>query len=217
MFTGIVEEVGVIRELRFLSESAVVTIAAGTILPGLKIGDSVAVNGVCLTVTRILPDSFICDISTETLRLTAFKQTRTGAKVNLERAVSVGDRLGGHIMQGHVDAVGRLVSKIPAGEGFDVTFSFPQTMERYLVYKGSIAVNGISLTIASLGKETFSVAVIPHTFSVTTLGQLAIGDPVNLEADILGRYFERYFELGLLPGAPPASKITASYLKEQGF
>ena len=225
MFTGIVEEVGTIRDLRFQAEGAAITVAAKAVLPGIAVGDSIAVNGVCLTAVRLLPDAFICDVSEETLRRSALRKARTGARVNLERALAAGGRLGGHIMQGHVDDVGQMISRTPSGGGFDISFSFPLALERYLVYKGSIAVNGISLTIAALGKETFSVAVIPHTLSVTNLGELAPGDPVNLETDILGKYFERYFQLGLAGnpdgGSPESgkteSKLTVEYLMEQGF
>lgn len=224
MFTGIVEEVGTIRKLRFQAEGAAITVAAKNILPGIAIGDSIAVNGVCLTAVRILSDAFVCDISEETLRRSAFRNAGIGARVNLERALSVNGRLGGHIMQGHVDDVGRMISRTPSGGGFEIYFSFPGALERYLVYKGSIAVNGISLTIASLGKESFSVAVIPHTISATNLGELAPGDPVNLETDILGKYFERYFQLGLTEnpdnssaGRNTESKLTVEYLVDQGF
>jgi len=226
MFTGIVEEVGTVRELRFHAQGAAATVAAKAILPGIAVGDSVAVNGVCLTATRILGEAFVCDISEETLRRSAFSRTKPGARVNLERALQVGGRLGGHLMQGHVDDVGRMLSRTPSGGGFEIAFSFPPALARYLVYKGSIAVNGVSLTIAALGGETFSVSVIPHTLASTNLGELAPGDPVNLEADILGKYFERYFQLGLLDAPEPpgprqdpqlSSKLTVSYLKEQGF
>jgi len=224
MFTGIVEEVGTIKEIRFQAEGAAITVAAETILPGITVGDSVALNGVCLTAVRIIPDAFVCDISEETLRRSTFRKARIGARVNLERALAAAGRLGGHIMQGHVDDVGQMISRTPVGSGFNISFSFPRALERYLVYKGSIAINGISLTIASLENETFSVAVIPHTFSVTNLGELAPGDTVNLETDILGKYFERYFQLGLtgntenLSEIPQAeSKLTVEYLTEQGF
>ena len=225
MFTGIVEEVGTIRELRFQTEGAAITVAVKTILPSIAIGDSVAVNGVCLTATCVLSDAFVCDVSEETLRRSAFRKARIGMRVNLERALAVGGRLGGHIMQGHVDDVGHMVSRMSSGKGFEFFFSFPRALERYLVYKGSIAVNGISLTIATLGEDTFSVAVIPHTLVTTNLGELAPGDPVNLETDILGKYFERYFQLGLA-GNPDGllsenpkteSKLTIEYLMEQGF
>ena len=222
MFTGIVEEVGTIRELRFQADGAVVTVAAKTILPGIALGDSVAVNGVCLTATRILPESFVCDISEETLRRSAFRQIKSGSRVNLERALEAGGRLGGHIMQGHVDDVGRMISRTPSGSGFEISFSFPHALARYLVHKGSIAINGISLTIAALGEESFSVAVIPHTLSVTNLGELVPGDQVNLEVDILGKYFERYFQLGLTRDQRPQDQksktpFTVDYLREQGF
>ena len=239
MFTGIVEEVGTIRELRFQADGAAITVAANKIMSGtdqskignqkskidgISIGDSIAVNGVCLTAVRLMPDAFVCDISEETLRRSAFRKMHIGARVNLERALAANGRLGGHIMQGHVDDIGQMISKTPSGNGFEISFSFPRALERYLAYKGSIAINGISLTIAALEKESFSVAVIPHTFSVTNLGELAPGDPVNLETDILGKYFERYFQLGLAgnPKNSPEnrkteSKFTVEYLTEQGF
>ncbi len=217
MFTGIIEEVGVIQELRFVSEGATITLAASAITPGIKIGDSISVNGVCLTATRVGPNSFLCDISSETLRRSNLRQAKQGTRVNLERSLMVGDRLGGHFVLGHVDDVGRLTAKTASGEGFEMTFDFPRALERYLVYKGSIAVNGISLTISSLKKDSFSVAVIPHTFQTTNLNMLMIGDLVNLEVDILGKYFERFFQLGLTPGEKAGSKLTSEYLKSQGF
>ncbi len=217
MFTGIIEEVGVIQELRFVSEGATITLAASAIAPGIKIGDSISVNGVCLTATRVGPNSFLCDISSETLRRSNLKQAKQGTRVNLERSLMVGDRLGGHFVLGHVDDVGRLTAKTASGEGFEMAFDFPRALERYLVYKGSIAVNGISLTISSLKKDSFSVAVIPHTFQATNLNMLMIGDLVNLEVDILGKYFERFFQLGLTSGEKAGSKLTSEYLKSQGF
>jgi riboflavin synthase len=217
VFTGIIEETGIIHDLRFLADGAVITVASKVIPAGLKIGDSISINGVCLTATRIGTDSFLCDISSETLQRSTFRQAKKGAVVNLERSMMVGDRLGGHFVLGHVDDVGKLIGKIPSGEGYEISVDFPQTLERYLVYKGSIAVNGISLTIASLGKGSFSVAVIPHTFRSTNLSQLIIGDSVNLEVDILGKYFERFFHLGLSPDSKTESKLTEDYLKSQGF
>lgn len=216
MFTGIIEEVGVVEELRFMSEGAAITVKARVVPTGMKVGESIAVNGVCLTATRVGTDFFLCDISSETLRRSAFRQAKQGAKVNLERSLMVGGRLGGHIVLGHVDDVGSLMSKTAIGAGFEMSFDFPVALERYLVYKGSIAVNGISLTISSLGKGSFSVSVIPHTLESTTLGQLVIGDPVNLEVDVLGKYFERFFQLGLSQN-PKESALTVDYLKSQGF
>jgi riboflavin synthase len=217
VFTGIIEEMGIIQDLRLLSDGAAVTVAAPGIATGVKVGDSISVNGVCLTATRVEVDHFICDISAETLRLSSFKQARQGTRVNLERSLRIGDRLGGHIVLGHVDEVGRLVAKTQSGQGFEMSFDFPRELERYLVYKGSIAVNGISLTISSLGRRSFAVSVIPHTFRSTNLNQLTIGDPVNLEVDVLGRYFERFFQLGLDQNVKTASRLTAEYLRSQGF
>jgi riboflavin synthase len=217
VFTGIIEEVGVIEELRIMAQGATITIGAAQVVSDMKIGDSVAVNGVCLTATRIGSASFLCDISAETLRISGFKHARQGNRVNLERALRVGDRLGGHIMQGHVDAVGRLISKTKSGEGYEISFDFPRELERYLVYKGSISVNGISLTISSLSSGLFSVAVIPHTFEATNLSQLMLGELVNLEVDILGKYFERFFQLGLKQNEKSGPGLTTDYLRNQGF
>ena len=216
VFTGIVEEVGTIQELRFISQGALVTIAAPSITDGVKIGDSISVNGVCLTATRWAPVS-----SSATFRPrrsgSAISNRPGRGEVNLERSLMIGDRLGGHFVLGHVDGVGKLLSRAASGEGFEMSFEFPGELERYLVYKGSIAVNGISLTIASLKNRVFSVAVIPHTFESTNLKRLATGDLVNLEVDILGKYFERFFQLGQKQNDAGGSKLTAEYLKSQGF
>ncbi len=217
MFTGIVEEVGSIRELRIGSEGAEVTVACPRLAPAVRIGDSVAVNGVCLTATGVAADRFTCDISAETLRRTALGKARAGSRVNLERALEAGGRLGGHFVQGHVDDVGRFLARTPSGQGFEISFGYPGDLARYLVYKGSIAVDGISLTISGLRQGDFTVSVIPHTLKETTLAALGPGDAVNLEVDILGKYFERYFQLGLFGNAGGAARITADYLKDQGF
>lgn len=217
MFTGIVEEVGSIRELRIGSEGAAMSVGCPRLAPTLRIGDSVAVNGVCLTATGVGADRFTCDISAETLRRSALGRARTGARVNLERALEAGGRLGGHFVQGHVDDVGRFLARTPSGPGFEMSFAYPVALQRYLVTKGSIAVDGISLTISGLRAGEFAVSVIPHTLGETTLGSLAPGDAVNLEVDILGKYFERYFQLGLLGDPKGTSGITLDYLKHQGF
>ncbi|MBN2339516.1 MAG: riboflavin synthase [Acidobacteria bacterium] len=217
MFTGIIEEVGSIRELRVGSEGAAMTVACPRLAPAVRIGDSIAVNGVCLTATGVAPDRFTCDISAETLRRSALGRARAGARVNLERALEAGGRLGGHFVQGHVDDVGRFLARTPSGQGFEISFGYPADLARYLVYKGSIAVDGISLTLSGLRPGDFTVSVIPHTLNETTLGALGPGDAVNLEVDILGKYFERYFQLGLFGNAGGTGRITADYLKNQGF
>jgi riboflavin synthase len=217
VFTGIIEEVGTIQELGFQNGGAGISIAASVIPSSLKIGDSISVNGVCLTATLTGTRLFSCDISAETLRLSSFKQLKPGMKVNLERSLIFGDRLGGHFVQGHIDGIGRLVARVSSGEGFEMSFDFPRELERYLVYKGSIAVNGISLTISSLEQGYFSVAAIPYTLESTNLGSLKNGDPVNLEVDVLGKYFERFFQLGIVRNDRSTSKLTPEYLKSQGF
>jgi riboflavin synthase len=217
LFTGIIEETGVIKELRIKSQGAVAVIAAKTIPSESKIGDSIAVNGVCLTATKIGMDYFSCDLSMETLRRSSLNRAKQGVLVNLERPLTLNGRLGGHIVQGHVDGVGRLLDKKPSGDGFEISFNFPRELEKYLVHKGSIAVDGISLTIFSLDRDSFSVAVIPHTLDSTNLRQLQSGDPVNLEVDILGKYFERFVQLGLIHNRQAESKLTPEYLLNQGF
>ena len=215
MFTGIIEEKGRIRSIQRVHRGAVLTIAAHTVIPELKIGESVSVSGVCLTVSKTAPDAFSSDLSVETLERTSLGEAVDGKTVNLERALEVGGRLGGHFIMGHVDGMGRVIAQESSGEGAVFTFGFPSDLERYLVYKGSIAVDGISLTIASLEKDRFTVAVVPHTLKLTNLGSLRRGDAVNLEVDILGKYLERFAQLGLI--REPSFKWTQEYLKGQGF
>jgi riboflavin synthase len=215
MFTGIIEETGTVQHLSAASQGGTLKIAGVRIMPGMKPGDSVAVNGVCLTVTECDVGMFSCDLSAETLERTTLRRLIPGLAVNLERPLCAGDRLGGHFVMGHVDAVGTLISKESSGEGSVMFFGFPPELERYLVYKGSVAVDGISLTIASLGQRCFSVAIVPHTLDVTNLRDLRPGASVNLEVDLLGKYLERFFQLGLT-GKRSAS-LTEEYLKEQGF
>jgi riboflavin synthase len=215
MFTGIIEEVGTLKSLREGPAQASLSIAAMHISGSLALGDSVAVNGACLTVVQHSDESFICELSLETLRLTTLSRIRIGSPVNLERSLTLNSRLGGHLVQGHVDGLGELVSALPRGNGLEMSFAYPAELERYLVRKGSIAVDGISLTIASLQNHAFTVAVIPHTIEMTNLKYLKIGHLVNLETDIIGRYLERFVQLGLTGN--DQSKLTVEYLKEQGF
>ena len=217
MFTGIIEETGLIRSLRPAAVGASIQVEAGRIASGLRPGDSVAVNGVCLTVREITGSCFTCDLSAETLRRSSLGRALAGTIVNLERPLAVGDRLGGHIVQGHIDGVGKLISSVASGEGVEMRFSFPPELERYFVSKGSVAVDGISLTVASLTGDSFVVAVIPHTYRVTNLHGLKAGDTVNLEGDILAKYFERFFELGLGRKPAPEDPLTVDKLREQGF
>ena len=215
MFTGIIEEVGTIEVVRRVSLGGLLTVRAGAVLPGMKAGDSIAVNGVCLTVVRFGETSFACDLSTETLERTSFGKAHEGQLVNLERPLSVGARLGGHFVQGHVDGLGRLAFNNLSGTGAVIGIEHPRDLDRYLVQKGSIAVDGISLTIASLEKDFFTVAVIPHTLQNTNLKNVRIGDSVNLEADILGKHIERLLRSG--SHSDKNSGWDLQYLKEQGF
>ena len=191
MFTGIIEELGAIRSLEQRGAGARLTIAATTVLEGAREGDSIAVNGVCLTALGINANTFAADVSGETLRRTTLSRLRPGARVNLERAVTPTTRLGGHIVQGHVDAVGHFMSATEQGGSWTVRVSFPPEIARYFVFKGSVAVEGISLTIAALAGDYFEIAVIPQTWQMTNLSTLRPRDEVNLEADIIAKYVER--------------------------
>ncbi len=215
MFTGIIEETGSIEAIRARNQGMAVKIAAKTVPATLRIGDSIAVNGVCLTVVSAGDSAFECELSPETMRRTTFARAREGITVNLERPLAAGSPLGGHFVLGHVDGMGHMLSSIASGDGVEMTFSHPRELDRYLVFKGSIAVDGISLTIASLHETSFCVAVIPHTLRNTNLRHLRAGDAVNLEVDILGKYFERFHQLGLTESK--SSKLSLDYLKEQGY
>jgi len=191
MFTGIIEELGSVRSVEARDENARIVIEAHLVTEDTKHGDSIAVNGVCLTALDIQPDSFAADVSRETLERSTLGSLKPGAPVNLERAVTPTTRLGGHIVQGHVDARGQLVSVEDHGESWTFRVAYPRELARYLVYKGSVSVEGISLTIAGLTDDYFEVAIIPKTWEVTNLSQLNPGDEVNLEVDIMGKYVER--------------------------
>jgi riboflavin synthase len=191
MFTGIVEEVGTLRRITVVERGARLEVAAGEILEGARPGDSIAVNGVCLTVVDKGAGWFASDVSAETLQRTSLKQVSVGTRVNLELPVTPVSRLGGHIVQGHVDGTGELVEIQPSGEGYTVRIGFPPELGRYIVEKGSIAVDGISLTIAALGDEWFEIAIIPHTWRATNLSTLELGASVNLEVDLIAKYVER--------------------------
>jgi riboflavin synthase len=215
MFTGIIEEVGTIKSIREGPDQAALLISANQISGSLGLGDSVSVNGACLTVVQHSTENFLCELSLETLRLTTLSRIKIGSPVNLERALTLNSRLGGHLVQGHVDGLGALASSLRKGNGVEISFTYPIALERYLVRKGSIAVDGISMTIASLQKDSFTVAAIPHTIEMTNLKHLKIGDAVNLETDIIGKYLERFVQLGV--AGNENKKLTAAYLRGQGF
>lgn len=191
MFTGIIEEIGVLKERRDGSHSCTLTVRCEKILEGTKIGDSIAVNGTCLTVTKLNADSFDVDVTPETMRRTAFSIVRVGSKLNLERALRIGDRLGGNLVSGHVDFVGKLIKKEQEGNAVNLTFSVPEQWMKYILAKGSIAIDGVSLTIAKKQSNSFFVSLIPHTGEMTILLLKQIGDPVNIECDCIGKYIEQ--------------------------
>jgi riboflavin synthase len=191
MFTGIIEELGSVRSIEERGENARIVIAAKTVTEGTKHGDSIAVNGVCLTALDIHDDSFAADVSRETLQRSTLGSLKPGTPVNLERAVTPATRLGGHMVQGHVDARGEFIGVENHGESWTLRIAYPPEIARYLVFKGSVAVEGISLTIAALTEDYFEIAIIPKTWEVTNLSHLKPGDGVNLEVDVIGKYVER--------------------------
>lgn len=191
MFTGIVEEKGTIKRISLQGESGEIEIAAKTVLECTKIGDSIAVNGICLTVTALKNDGFCADIMAQTVRMSGMKNAKSGDKVNLERAMEAGGRFGGHIVSGHIDGTGVVESLKPEGNAVWVTIRPPKDILKLIVEKGSITIDGISLTVAYVDDSVFKVSVIPHTGEETTLLSLKPGDSVNLENDIIGKYVER--------------------------
>src|ERR1041385_2759733 len=191
MFTGIIEELGRVRSIEQRGEDARIVIEAHTVTEGSHNGDSISVNGGCLTALEVSADSFRADVSKETLFRSTLGSLKEGSPVNLERAVTPATRLGGHIVQGHVDARGKFLGSEDHGESWTFRFAYPTEVARYLVFKGSVTVEGISLTIANLTDDYFEIAVIPKTFEVTNFSHLKPGDEVNLEADVIAKYVER--------------------------
>ena len=214
MFTGIVEEVGRITRIEQRGENRRITIAAESTPKELATGNSVAVSGVCLTALDIKPGSFAADLAPETWVRTSFSRIHEGALVNLELPMRADGRFGGHVVQGHVDGVGRLIAleRIADSENWWLHIELPDEVEKYTVYKGSISIEGISLTVAKLEKNRCAIAVIPHTAERTNLDSLKPGDPVNLEADLIAKYVEK-----MMKGEPAPSSLTIEDLVEQGF
>ncbi|MDX2043352.1 MAG: riboflavin synthase [Acidobacteriota bacterium] len=214
MFTGIIEELGTIRKITNAKDGARLEVSAKMSLSDVKLGNSIAVNGVCLTVVDYTADWFAADVSAETLRRTSLKQARIGSRINLERAMAATSRFGGHIVQGHVDGTGEFLEAKAVGESWTVRIGFPAELARYIVEKGSITVDGISLTVAALGANWFEIAVIPHTWTVTNLSTLARGAVVNLEADIIAKYVERM--IGAYANQPKET-LTIEKLAKLGY
>ena len=216
MFTGIVEEVGAVRAVVSGSEWGSITITARRVLEGTKRGDSIAVNGVCLTVTQLFPDGFTADVMAETLRRSSLGTLHTGSGVNLERAMAANGRFGGHIVSGHIDGTGKILSSRREENAVWISLSAPEEILALIVEKGSIAIDGISLTVAERKSDSFAVSIIPHTGSETTLLSKRPGDIVNLENDVVGKYVRALMQ----PRETPVrreSKITEEYLISMGF
>ncbi len=212
MFTGIVEGLGEIVGKRSMSKGYRLEIRAPFDLSDTKLGDSIAVNGACLTVIEISDPCFAVDVSPETLSRTTLGDLSLGSKVNLERALRLGDRLGGHIVSGHIDGIGRVISRQETGEFIFYTIEIPAELSKYVIEKGSIAIDGISLTINKVTGAEIKLAIIPHTAKLTTMGFRRPGDRVNIEVDLIGKYIEN-----LLRPYLRKDKISLEFLKEHGF
>ncbi|MEK4175579.1 riboflavin synthase [Aeribacillus sp. FSL K6-1305] len=211
MFTGIIEEIGEIKSVKGTNQAVILEIYAKNILQDVKIGDSIAVNGVCLTVTDFESNYFSVDVMPETMAATTFGTLKTGSKVNLERAMAVGDRFGGHIVSGHVDGVGTIVKKERKENAVYYQIKAPKDLLYYMILKGSVAVDGTSLTIFGLTEQTFTISIIPHTYSETIIGEKEIGDKVNIECDLIGKYLEKFARKEAPTG------ITVDFLQKHGF
>jgi riboflavin synthase len=214
MFTGIIEEVGRVAAITTKGERRRITVSCSRILPELKVGDSVSVSGVCLTAVEIAADSFGADLAQETWRRTSFARLSKGALVNLELPMRATGRFEGHVVQGHVDGVGTVISlaRVADGNDYVLVINVPSELTRYIVSKGSLAIEGISLTVAAIEGTEVRVAIIPHTAEVTNLSSLKAGDSVNLEVDVVAKYVEK-----MMAGSKTAGTITVEKLVRAGF
>lgn len=214
MFTGLIEELGTIAAIQNGAKSSILTIKAHEVLKDVKLGDSIATNGVCLTVTSFSSTSFSVDVMPETLRRSNLGQLKVGSIVNLERALRLGDRLGGHMVSGHIDGIGTITHLEKDDNAIWYTLSAAPSILKYIIEKGSVALDGISLTVAAVDQHTFRVSIIPHTLAMTSLKSKHVGDAINIECDAFGKYVERITQFN-----EPAKKQTLdlAFLKEHGF
>lgn len=215
MFTGIIEEIGTIKKFSKSGNDALIIVECKNVLEDTKIGDSIAINGVCQTVTSIDKNSFSAQVSSETLNVTTFSKLKTGAKINLERALTLNSRLGGHIVSGHIDGLAKVKNIQKQSEFYNLNFEIEKNLEKYIAKKGSVAINGVSLTIAEIISNEFAVAIIPHTFENTNLNCLKTGDFVNIEVDILAKYVEKI--LSMNNNKSITTVVDENFLKENGF
>ncbi|MGN7311138.1 riboflavin synthase [Alkalicoccobacillus gibsonii] len=211
MFTGIIEEVGTIKAMKETGEAIVMTIAAKEVLTDVHEGDSIAVNGVCLTVTSYSDFEFVVDVMPETVRASSLQALKTNSKVNLERAMHANGRFGGHFVSGHVDGIGTIVRKTPEQNAIYYTIQVSKELRRYMIHKGSVTVDGTSLTIFGVDETSFTLSIIPHTVEQTIIGNKEVGDIVNIECDLVGKYIEQFLE------NPRQGNITSGFLQEHGF
>ena len=214
MFTGIIEEVGRVAGIVNRAGNRRLTVSASQVTRELKTGDSIAVSGVCLTAVEITPETFAADLAEETWKRTSFSRIKQGALVNLELPMRVDGRLGGHIVQGHVDGTGKLVAldQIGGGDDFWLQIEIPPELARYVIFKGSLSIEGISLTVAKIEGTRVAAAIIPHTVKMTNLKSLKPGDPVNLEVDVVAKYIEK-----MIRGESAGSSLTVERLVGEGF
>ncbi|MBP3400546.1 MAG: riboflavin synthase [Selenomonadales bacterium] len=217
MFTGLVEELGKVKTIEKGAKSVRITIAAKKVLEDVKLGDSIAVNGTCLTAVDFDSTYFTADVMPETVNKTVLAHLRPGDLVNLERTLRLGDRFGGHMVSGHVDSVGKIIAKDQNDIAIIVKISVTPETSRYIIKKGSIAIDGISLTVVEATDTWFSVSLIPHTAKMTTLGYKRVGDSVNLETDIIGKYVEKLLMPKQSEPTPQKSGITMDFLAQHGF
>ena len=216
MFTGIIEELGTVGQMDRRPDSIKLTIQAHKVLEGTQLGDSIAVNGVCLTAVELPGDGFWADVSRETLARTAFIDLKTGSKVNLEKALTPSSRLGGHLVSGHVDGVGEILKREDNARAIQFTVRAPRELAKYIALKGSITVDGTSLTVNAVNGAEFELTIVPHTLVETIMADYRPGRQVNLEVDLLARYLERLL-LGDKAAEPTASGISESFLAEHGY
>ncbi|WP_100407124.1 riboflavin synthase [Bacillus solitudinis] len=216
MFTGIIEEVGTIDDIRQSGEAIVMKIAASSILDDVHLGDSISVNGVCLTVTSFTTKQFSVDIMPETVRATSLKGLGRGSKVNLERAMSAKGRFGGHFVSGHVDGTGHVLSKDAQHNAVYYRIGVSEELRTYMIHKGSVAVDGTSLTIFAVDNESFTISIIPHTIEQTIIGSKNVGDIVNIECDMVGKYIEQFI-MRRFDATKANSSLTSSFLEEHGY
>ncbi|QSX07722.1 riboflavin synthase [Alkalibacter rhizosphaerae] len=212
MFTGLIEEMGELAEIKRGTKSASLRIRAKTVLEDVKVGDSISVNGICLTVTSFDQTSFTVDVMPETLQRSSLGDAPSGARVNLERAMAMNGRFGGHIVSGHIDGTGRILSKTRDDNAVRIRITADKSILKYIIHKGSVTLDGISLTVASLGSQWFEVSIIPLTAADTTLLGKSVGDRINIECDLLGKYVER-----LMTFQDSSKVMDLDYLMENGF